>query len=243
MNRYGLLLVGLLLEAGQAPLCAGYDFDFWCRSDTVRRVQPGGPADFHFTLANTGTEPDVYEFDCRVVQPVPGWSVIYCLHGLCTVPGVLMYDTLAAGASDTTIEVTVFTTSTQGAAVVNLRVRSLGNPSLAESINVRTIVGSGIEEQLPVRAAEPLLRIVPNPVQQQATVSFGPAQSKSAAKAPPGRLELLDALGRRVQLVSVTTRGSASLTWLRPPGLKPGVYLFRLSTDRTAVCCPVVLGP
>ncbi|MEO0079083.1 MAG: T9SS type A sorting domain-containing protein [candidate division WOR-3 bacterium] len=146
MKRLVLICGLLLADIGLA--FAGYGFDFYCRGDTVQRVSPGAEAIFHFTLTNTGTEPDVYEFDCRVIQAVPGWSVIYCVRGLCTEPGVLMYDTLDVGAQDTTPEVSVFTTTTQGEEIVSLRVRSLGNPALAESIATHTIVGAGIEERM-----------------------------------------------------------------------------------------------
>lgn len=74
-----LLLVMGLLIATVVPLArAGYAFDFYCRNDTVQRVQPGEVAEFYFSLVNTGTERDVYELDCRVINTVPGWIVTYC---------------------------------------------------------------------------------------------------------------------------------------------------------------------
>ncbi len=72
-----VLLAALLLAA--SPLLAGYQFEFISRSDTVQQVEPGEVVEFHFTLTNTGTEPDVYEFDCRVLQGVPDWYVSYCV--------------------------------------------------------------------------------------------------------------------------------------------------------------------
>uniref|UniRef100_A0A7C4CDV1 DUF11 domain-containing protein n=1 Tax=candidate division WOR-3 bacterium TaxID=2052148 RepID=A0A7C4CDV1_UNCW3 len=138
----GVVLLSALLPAS----AAGYGFSFVCRSDTSQRVEPGGVAEFVFSLTNTGAEPDIYEFDCRVVQAVSGWAAIYCLGGRCYEPGVPAYDTLAAGQADTTIGVSVYTSSTAGEEVVRLRASSLGAPTLTDSITIRTMAGSGVAE-------------------------------------------------------------------------------------------------
>ncbi len=125
---------------------ADYGFDFYCRSDTFQQVGAGFPAYFYFTLVNTGTEPDVYQFDCQVLQAVPGWSVIYCLRGRCVEPGVPMFDTLGPGEVDSTIDVTVFTTENTGEEVVRLLVVSLGNPAMTKAVQVYTEVCGAVEE-------------------------------------------------------------------------------------------------
>lgn len=71
------LFVVMLLTAGQA--LAVYQFEFRSTTDTVKQVAPGAVADFGFSLTNTGTEPDGYEFDLRVIQSVPSWYVSYCV--------------------------------------------------------------------------------------------------------------------------------------------------------------------
>lgn len=144
MRLLYMLALGLLVFARIAE--ADYSFTLNCRSDTLQAVQPGGVAYFYFTLTNTGTEPDVYEFDCRVIQEVPGWSAIYCLRGRCVEPGMVMFDTLAPGESDTTIDIGVFTASNPGEEVVRLTVTSVGNPALSAGYNTRTRVGGGVEE-------------------------------------------------------------------------------------------------
>lgn len=126
---------------------ADYSFDFYCRSDTVQQVNPYELGDFYFTITNTGTEPDVYEIFCQVVQEVPGWSAICCIKGRCVEPGVPMFDTLSPGASDTTLHLSVFTTNTQGEEVISLRVRSFGNHSLERTITTRTRMSGGVEEK------------------------------------------------------------------------------------------------
>lgn len=71
------MLVAFLAAAG--PVFAGHQFEFTSRGDTVRHVAPGAVAEFGFSLTNTGTASDVYEFDCRVIQSVPSWYVTYCV--------------------------------------------------------------------------------------------------------------------------------------------------------------------
>jgi hypothetical protein len=58
-----------------------------------------------------------------------------------------MYDTLAAGEVNLNIKVDVYTMTNPGLAVVNLRVASMNDPVLRDSINVYTQVGDGIEEE------------------------------------------------------------------------------------------------
>jgi len=138
-------LLALCLVPGPSRVSAA-PFTFVCRADTIQQVEPGSPAEFGFTLTNTGTEADVYRLDCRVLDSVPGWFAVCCVHGLCFEPGIPLYDTLAAGEADTTVHVTIYTNTTHGEELVNLKVTSLGNPMLTDSITTHTRVGSGITE-------------------------------------------------------------------------------------------------
>jgi hypothetical protein len=121
-------------------------FTLVCRSDTLQQVEPGNLAEFHFTLTNTGTQPDVYRLDYRVLDSVPGWVVVCCVRGRCAEPGVPFYDSLAPGEADSTPDLTVYTTATHGEEVVSLKVTSLSEPQLVDSIGTRTRVGAGIAE-------------------------------------------------------------------------------------------------
>ncbi|GAH09684.1 unnamed protein product, partial [marine sediment metagenome] len=90
-------------------------------------------------------------------------------------PGVLIYDTLAAGEVNTSIDMDVSTTSTEGTMVVNLRVASMGDPGLRDSINLYTQVGSGIEEEYDIIIAKsqfPMLHIYPNPFYKTTKIMF-----------------------------------------------------------------------
>ncbi len=145
-KKWQLSILGLLLPLIGGIVHAQYGFDFFCRSETLKIVAPGATAYFYFTLINTGSEPDVYQFDCLILQEVPGWSVTYCLRGRCLEPGMPMFDTLNPNEVDSLIDVAVFTNSTEGEEVVQLTVRSLGNPNLWEAITIRTRISGGIEE-------------------------------------------------------------------------------------------------
>ena len=151
------VLAAALFAVVYGQALAGYGLELVARDDTVQHVSPSGTGEFHFTLTNTGSQSDAYEFDCRVVASVPGWVVVYCVRGQCVEPGNLVYDTLPAGAADTAIKVTVYTNATEGEEVVSLRARSMGDPALAESVATHTLVGSGIEEGSTSRCAGGLL--------------------------------------------------------------------------------------
>ncbi|MBM3315045.1 hypothetical protein FJY71_04285 [candidate division WOR-3 bacterium] len=215
--RFPLLVAGLCLAVIATPVRAGYAFDFLCRDDTVHRAQPGEIAEFRFSLVNTGTERDVYEFDCRVISGVPGWTVTYCTGFSCAEPGVLLYDTLAVGGADTAIHVTVYTDTTQGAEVVSLRVRSLGEPSLAESIPTHTVVGAGIEEGVRHAFRSP-----------QATTVVATGRLHASG---PG--DLFDAAGR---WVAALRSGDNDVRHL-----PSGVYLVRSDVASVAARCRVVV--
>ncbi len=145
MNPKAAILLAIFSLA-VVPVFADYNFDLFCRTDTIQQVPPTGIGYFTFTLTNTGAEPDVYELNCIVIQTVPDWSIIYCMRGQCLEPGNPMYDSLLSGERDTTVEIKVFTTFTPGEAVAVLTVISLGNPSLSKSITTITKLANGIEE-------------------------------------------------------------------------------------------------
>jgi hypothetical protein len=125
-----------------------YDFQLVCRTDTHQLVQPYGLGYFTFTLTNTGSQPDVYELNCVVLQTVPDWSIIYCLQGRCLEPGSSMFDSLLPGQSDTTIEIKVYTSATNGEAIAVLTVRSLGDTGISRSITTITTLCGAVAEEI-----------------------------------------------------------------------------------------------
>lgn len=120
---------------------AQYQFNLSSLSDTFQIVAPNAVSSFDFKLANTGSLNDVYEIQCHNIESVPGWQGVFCIKGLCYTPGDIVFDTLNAGQIDTTIHVSVYTTSLPGRAVLSLNVRSLGDQTLQDSIRVYTQVG------------------------------------------------------------------------------------------------------
>jgi hypothetical protein len=222
---------------GQA--LAGFGLELTARGDTVQRVSPSGTGEFHFTLTNTGSQSDVYEFDCRVVAAVPGWVAVYCVRGLCVEPGILIYDTLLAGAADTAIKVSVYTNTTEGEEVVSLRARSMGAPALVESIATHTIVGTGIEEGARPGAPEAGLRVTPTLVNRRA----GASVAFSTREQTHFRVTLYDAAGRLVQLVACAAvpAGRHLVRWQPERGLPDGVYLLHLSAGDASAVAKVIV--
>ncbi len=232
-----LVAAVFVVVCGQA--LAGYGLELTARGDTVQRVSPNGTGEFHFTLTNTGSQSDVYEFDCRVVASVPGWVVIYCVRGLCVEPGTLVYDTLPAGATDTAIRVSVYANTTEGEEVASLRACSMGNPALAESIATHTIVGTGIEEHARPDAPEACLMVAPTLVNRQtgASVIF------STREQTYFRLTVHDAAGLLVRTVAdgALPAGRHHIHWQPERGLPDGVYLLHLSAgDESAIAKVIV---
>jgi hypothetical protein len=238
-SRRAAVLAATVIFAALAGRAVGYGLDFKARGDTVQHVGPGDFAEFHFTLTNTGNQSDVYELDCRVVSAVPGWAATYCVRGRCVEPGILMYDSLPAGNSDTSISVAVYTNATEGEEIVSMRVRSMGDTTLAESIGTHTIVGTGIEERVLLGVSDVCLRVAPTLVNRQtgASVAFATRERTFF------KVTLHDPAGRQVQAVAadIVPAGSHRVTWLPERGLSRGVYLFRLSAgDESAVTKVIV---
>lgn len=138
MDRKVIILVAALLGL-VLPLAAQYNFDFIHTSDTI--VVNDTLMEFYFHLENTGALPDTYAFDCRIIDSVLGWDEMYCAGGLCTWPGVIIYEYLDVGEADSLIDIKVFPSPDSGMEVLNLHVQSVFNPSLKDSITVYAVYG------------------------------------------------------------------------------------------------------
>lgn len=150
---------------------AQYNFSLTCLSDTLQEVPANGVGKFRFRLANNGSLNDVYEINCHVIESVPDWFVSLCVRGRCVMPGISVFDTLNAGQTDTTITITVYTTSNTGRKVVSLNVCSLGDSTKRASIRVYIQSGQGIEYDLSsLNEFSSGFRIYPNPTRSKATV-------------------------------------------------------------------------
>jgi hypothetical protein len=240
-SHYSLLTTLSLLLGIFGPLRAAYSYDFLCRSDTVQRVDPGGAAEFDFTITNTGNQPDGYQFDCEVISGVPDWYATYCVGGRCGQPGMVLLESLAVGASDTTAHVSVYTSTTPGTEVIRLKIRSQGNPALADSVTTRTLAGAGVQEDHEpgtMNDGRVAVNVFPNPVSDQALISYTlPAGCVGA------RLGMYDMQGRRWLMVAApgARPGRHDLHWPRPAGLPRGVYLLHLRAGTQSAVQKLIL--
>ena len=183
-----------------------YSFDLSCLSDTLQVVEPNDFASFNFRLANTGSQNDIYELNCKIIESIPGWFANLCVRGRCVEPGILLYDTLNVGQFDTAIHISVYTTSTTGQEILSLNVRSLGDPMQKDSIRVYTQVGQGIEETRTTHNTLPLtLEIYPNPFKTQSAVRFTLNSLKADIE-----LKIYDVLGNPIKSFSTNPQSPYS---------------------------------
>lgn len=238
-----VLLLRLIVVAEYGFQAAGspggqHGFDFYCRSDTWQQVAPGGSAVFWFALTNTGSQRDVFRFDCCVLESIPGTTVIYCVGGLCTEPGVPLFDSLDAGETDTAIDVSLFNSGAEGIELIRLSVRSLGDTTLADSILVGARVSSSVGEGGSVGSPARLLMVLPNP---------GSGSCRRIRLAVPTcgwyRIDLLSSAGSWMTSLyeGYLEEGIQEISGCFDRGLPAGMYLLRLVSPRVACSYPLVL--
>lgn len=183
------------------PLFAQYSFNFTCLDDTI---QEGiDMIEFFFLLENTGSLPDSYAFDLRVIDSVPGWLEQYCIGALCAEPGVILYDYLDVGESDSTIKVQVFPTPGSATEILNLYVQSIGNPSLQDSINVYAVGINAIQEYEYRSLRNITVTVNPNPFSSFTDIRYEPAPPGGARSGITDNrrtdLKIYDATGRLIK--------------------------------------------
>jgi hypothetical protein len=229
MRRF--ILVVFMLGLMPTLLFAQYTFNFSCISDTV---QTGSDViTFYFSLINTGTLPDSYAFDCRVVDSVPGWFEIYCVRGVCVEPGTVLYDYLNVGQADSLIDIIVYPTPGYAVEILNLHVQSIGNPSLKDSINVHATGTNAVEETEKIddmKIKDPKLTICPNPFSKLTNISFGIGYAAKGIE-----IMIYGATGRLIKNFSIPAVPSLLLVKVIWDGtdnfgkiIPAGVYFVRL---------------
>lgn len=198
---------------------AQYGFQFECLDDTIQ--EGVDYIEFYFAITNTGAQADTYAFDCRITDSIPGWGELYCVGGSCGEPGIILYDPMNPGASDSSIHVMFFLNATPGTEIANLLTWSLANPSLRDSINVYAVLPTGVLEQDadPAACAVSAFPSIAD-VSCQIAIQDGGLSSRT--------LHVLNSAGRLVRVLD--RAGAPRWTWdLRDDrsGLVPaGVYLF-----------------
>lgn len=155
-------------------------------------------------------------------------------------PGVIMYDTLAAGEWTEDIDVKVYTNTTEGTEIVNLRVASMGNLNLRDSINVYVTVAAGIEENECNKTKYPIFRLSPNPFTKELNIKYQLVANSDM------NLRIYDVSGKLIrQLDIVNARQPESVVWDgtddRGLDVPSGVYLVKLELPDRKIIKRVIL--
>jgi hypothetical protein len=147
-----------------------YSLDFSCLGDTI--ITDTMLVEFQFRLENTGTSPDTYAFDLRVVDSVPGWIESFFVDGEWANPGAILSEYLGIWGADTAIYVRVDPSTGPGTEKLNLHVQSMTNPALSDSINIYVISNAGIKEYPIAPGKKPVLQVYPNPFTGLTDITF-----------------------------------------------------------------------
>ncbi|MEO0126419.1 MAG: T9SS type A sorting domain-containing protein [candidate division WOR-3 bacterium] len=240
------LKIFILLWLAALPLFAQYNFSFVCTSDTFQTGTDYFV--YYFRLTNTGTQPDSYAFDCRIIDTVPGWFAIYCAGGQCAEPGIILYDYLTPGAVDTGIDISIYTTpNVWGTEVINLKVWSIHNQNLRDSINVYAAMEQGIHGGKPI--SQPFkFEVYPNPFSDQCLIKFQ-NPNKSAFRNPKSEISLIiyDISGRVVKSfipVSDIVNRESCIIWSGDDNfdrsVPEGIYFIEVNNGENKICRKVV---
>lgn len=227
------LKIFLIALLGGMPLFAQYSFDFTCLDDTTKYITDTTTlVQFYFRLENTGTLPDSYAFDCRVIDSVPGWDELYCAGGSCALPGIILYDYLNPGEVDTNIYIAVYPDSHYGTEFLRLHVSSVKSPNLQQSINVYVIKEMGITEDkegLSINTAD--FQSYPNPFRNKINIKYSIGHSAESIE-----LKIYDATGRLIkQFNHLTIQPFNQIVWDgtddRGLAVPAGIYFIKLEQN------------
>ncbi len=152
-----------------------------------------------------------------------------------------MYDTLAAGEIKENIDIKVYTGTIEGTEIVNLRVASMGDPSLRDSINVYVTVAAGIEEREDKGIQNSILQVYPNPFREITNLKLQIQNAKSRIS-----LKIYGATGILVRQWDYLTIGlSDQITWDGTDDqdfcVPEGVYFAKLESQGQSTVQKVIL--
>ena len=234
------LKIFLIALLGGMPLFAQYSFDFACLDDTIKFIADTTTyVQFYFRLENTGTLPDSYAFDCRIIDSVPGWDELYCAGGSCALPGIILYDYLNPGEVDTNIYIAVYPDSHYGTEFLRLHVNSVKSPNLQESISVYVIKELGIavdKEGLSINTAD--FQSYPNPFRNKLDIRLEMKDVRSRTK--DTYLKIYDATGRLLRSFPIINlcnpnKSVVSVCWDgtddRGLAVPAGIYFIKLEQN------------
>lgn len=159
-----------LLCITAVPVFGQYGFDFTVVEDTIQSSTSN--VQWNFVIENTGSLPDTYTLDLRVLDWGDSTAFIqHCAGGLCVEPGIVLTVDVDPGQADSNIHVDVFFVTGPDTIVLNYHCQSQGAPALMDSFNLYAISELGVEEddsETEYRA----LSVLPNPFSKLMYLSF-----------------------------------------------------------------------
>lgn len=238
-----MMLTALSLCILAVPLFAQYSFHFACLDDTIQ--EGSDVIEFYFLLENTGSLPDSYAFDFRVIDSVPGWFEQYCIGALCGEPGDILYDYLDVGEVDSTIKIQVYPAQGLATEILNLHVQSIGNPSLQDSINVYAVGVNGIEEGKQINLDNPRITVYPNPFSNFTDIRYKICDMGYEIKNIT--LRIYNATGRLVKDLSRSSTYALHPTHIlwdgtddRGVAVPAGIYFIQIEEDESRKTATIV---
>ncbi len=237
MKVYPIMVFLILVS----PAYAQYSFEFDCLDDTiVIAYDTTTYLRFDFRLQNTGSQPDSYAFDCRVIDSVPGWEEMFCVGGNCGVPGMILYDLLNPAQVDTEIDVQVFLNASYGIERINLCVNSVHNTDLRDSITIHIYKELKIKEY-GTHETVPQITIAPNPGSGLFAIKVDGINLEKKCY-----LAIYDCTGQLIyKIPMVNANNNISVIWdgknSKGDKVKGGVYFVRFLTDNLELIKKLVL--
>lgn len=127
------------INLGKAPLVP-YRYNLTVSPDTFQTGTASSATVFTFLLENTGSLDDDYIIKAEEIDHIAGWGWQLCAGGVCKIPDHgIIHDTLSISSQDSdTFTIDVVPNTTAGIEKINVIVKSAGDPTLADTIDIYT---------------------------------------------------------------------------------------------------------
>jgi len=230
-----LLIISLFAVQG---LHSQYQFQLTCGDTIATVVVPIDTVLFFVFLENTGTADDQYGI--TLLDSTPGWYLLLCVRGACYPPGT-SYHSLEA-SEQMMMEVRFSQILNPGTGSAVLRVQSVGDPTLLNSVTLRVLATTSVQIDTECNRVQRIdLQSRPNPFLMSTAIIYQSTDDQGAS------LEIYNARGQSVKSLA-DGRVYANYHMHHWDGtdsegrrVTPGVYFCVLQTENLRSVCKLVL--